>query len=209
MSNPTLKTALLLSLLLHLLLVSLPRETEPALEAPEPRVPTLLLDPATPSPAPGGFSVSKNVETTAVEPVIQASKRPGKAAPRGSGHAPPGNVPVPSTPQPFESAGAFEFFEFTGELIEPRPLAWNDELEPPRELLGTDWRGEVLLALYIDQSGTPRRVRVVESSGEALADRDAVDYAYASRWLPATRGGEAVGREVQALIRYRVRRRMW
>ncbi len=211
--NPRpLKTALLLSLLLHLLLVSLPWEAASVAQTPEPRTPTLLLVSSAPDPAPPAFSVSSDVVLSAPAPVIPAAKRPGKASPQLRGFSQTATTPVPPTPHPRESPGTNEFFEhteFTGELIEPRPLVWDDELEPPRELLGADWRGEVLLALYIDDAGTPRRVEVVESSGEPLADRDAVDYAYASRWRPATRDGVPIGREVRALIRYRVSRRVW
>lgn len=206
MAERPLRPALLISLLAHLLLLVLTgQRPSPSPEPPPTGGLTLLLEDA---------STGLRGETLVVESVgsVTASPRQsgdavadGAVGEEDAAHAETLRVGL----EPLDGDVGWEPERRPVELGEPRPLAWAEDLEPPRELRYGDWEGEVLLALYIDPSGTPSRVWVVESSGEPLADRDAVDYAYASRWSPATWNGDPIGREVRTLIRYRRLRMLW
>lgn len=110
--------------------------------------------------------------------------------------------PATSHAQPQPSP---ELVEGYGAITEARPQAVRNR--PPAYpwlawLQG--WEGLVLLQVRVEPDGHPAQVRIVHSSGHAMLD-DVAQQAV-SRWefLPATRGGHAVGSMVKVPVRFRL-----
>jgi protein TonB len=73
----------------------------------------------------------------------------------------------------------------------------------PRPALRAGLEGRVLLRIHVDAEGVPTHVEVARSSGHAVLDRAAVDYARRQlRFKPALREGVAVSAVAEVPIEF-------
>ncbi len=80
---------------------------------------------------------------------------------------------------------------------------------PPLRLNDHRWEGEVRVGIYVDPQGLPGRVWLIEGSGRREADDDALDYFRHARWRPAEVDGDPVGWVVERTVVYRQPRIFW
>lgn len=66
------------------------------------------------------------------------------------------------------------------------------------------WEGLVLLHVEVDDMGHPQRVEIKQSSGFPVLDRAAVDAVNRWQFVPARRGGVAVGGWVDVPVQFRL-----
>ncbi|MBF0132691.1 MAG: energy transducer TonB [Magnetococcales bacterium] len=66
------------------------------------------------------------------------------------------------------------------------------------------WEGLVLLHVEVDEMGHPQRVEIKQSSGFPILDRAAVDAVNRWQFVPARRGGVAVGGWVDVPVQFRL-----
>ncbi len=80
---------------------------------------------------------------------------------------------------------------------------------PPLRLNDRRWEGEVKVGIYVDPQGLPERVWLIEGSGRREADDDALDYFRHALWRPAEVDGEPVGWVLERTVVYRQQRIFW
>ena len=115
--------------------------------------------------------------------------------------------PRPLTPRPIASpAGAPILMEQFVGLTEGEPADLSENRPPtyPLEAVRLQLEGVVLLELTIGVSGDVTRVDVIESSGQQMLDRAAVDAVRTWKGKPAERWGRPVESVERLPVRFRL-----
>lgn len=98
---------------------------------------------------------------------------------------------------------------------EPPPAENAEEIVPPRlegrvtppyppRARRQGIEGDVLLEVDLDETGVPRAVRVIESSGRLDLDAAAVEAVKAQRFIPATQGGRPIPFTIEVPVAFRL-----
>ena len=89
------------------------------------------------------------------------------------------------------------------EIVPPRLVHRVTPPYPPRaRRLGIE--ADVLLEVDIDETGVPRAVRILQSSGRLDMDAAAIEAAKAQRYLPATRSGQPIPYTIEQPVAFRL-----
>ena len=176
------------------------------LAEPPPPVRSQEPTPATPTPPPPQRprARAEAPQPAASPPARVPAERPaephaGKAPP-----APPGitaNAPAPQIPPAEGNAPA---------LTPPVFSAAYLKNPPPEYPLAARRRGQeglVLLAVRVNESGSPVEVRVAESSGSSVLDDAALEAVKRWSFVPARRGDLTIAAWVEVPVRFRLRDR--
>ena len=103
-----------------------------------------------------------------------------------------------------EDSGSVEDMVMTAEAVDrqPQPMSTNRAPAPPPEAQRKRVSGYVTLRMVIDESGTVREARVVESSPTGFFDAAVLEVAPSWRFEPATYRGRPVSLRVDQTIRF-------
>jgi TonB family protein len=200
----TLRSGVLLSLLLHLLLLRV-LVGESGFVEPTPRAYREL-------PVLVGWIEETPLELrrVVVDPGapdrVAAVEEPGTAEVAGSPAGEEGSRDS-TLPSPFDGPilepGPPPFTPAPGSVDFVGPAVVFEGDAPPFRLNDSRWEGEVRLGVYVSPEGCPEKVWIIEGSGRREADLDALDYLRKTRWRPATFNGEPTGWVVERTVVYR------
>lgn len=181
---PTLRTALILSIALHAVIVAWARPGR--IELPRPFAVEHLEVSFAASPAPR--TISRSPKNPA--PSKDAARKPA--------------APETATPAPAETTAGADRDE---PLVEAKfDVATLHNPKPPYPLTARrrGIEGRVLLAAHVRADGTCADVHLKHSSGHGLLDQSALDTVRRWRFLPARRGRASVDSWVEIPISFRL-----
>lgn len=129
-------------------------------------------------PAPQQQALAAETSATSAASEVPADKAP----------------PAPATPSPVATEPRFD----ADYLDNPAPVypAMSRRLEES---------GKVVLRVYVEPGGRPSQIQVKASSGSPRLDQAAQDAVWRWKFVPARRGGEAVGAWVLVPIEFNLR----
>lgn len=191
----SLRLAFLLSLLLHAAMIAWPGTTarSPALarDEPQPLLATLM-PPETPAEQPPLILPEPPAEPTPPRKAVQ------KARPE------PSRETVPRRPPPPRPSNSDAMVARIGPLSGEAARSANEQLARelfyPEEAVRRGLEGEVLVQLFLDETGDVIAARLERGSGHDLLDQAALRAARAVRSLPAS-----APREALLPVRFRLR----
>lgn len=164
-----------------------PRVVELALVRPAPPPP--VVQPAPPPPQP--------VTPPEPKPVPKPKPKPApKPKPRPAPLIPPVEPVAPADPRPTApvAAPAQETAPATPVFLPATRAASTRNPKPEYPMIAKrrGWEGTVLLEVEVGENGTPRSVKVLESSGRELLDQSALRAVRLWLFNPATEDGKPV-----------------
>lgn len=182
----TLRTALAVSIGLHIVLVAWLRPGAIALPRP--------------------FAVERLEISLAAAPSLRTTRRAVKtpAAPANTAAREATPSETAATPTPVESAGGADRDEPLVEAKFHADTLRNPKPPYPLAARRQGVEGRVLLAAHVRADGSCAEVRLKHSSGHGLLDRSALDTVRRWRFLPAKRGNASIDSWVDIPISFRL-----
>lgn len=216
--------AFTVALAVHLLLVAAvvilrpsppaPPESEPffeVVELLEPSAPPPAIAKVTaPAPAPLPPVVHETLATPAepfhepLVPVAAVVQEPAALQLETAVAEPPPSAPLTAAAVAVQAPPAPAVDDYVSPDLS---AAYRNNPAPPYPLMAKrrGLEGVVLLAVSLDVHGYPLRVEIKRSSGHGILDETALQSVRKWRFVPAQRGGRAVGAEVEVPLRFALR----
>lgn len=216
--GPRLPFWLTVSLLLHggILLLDFPTEPRPSLPPPmeisfrarpsaSPAAPTVSSTqpkfkppaPAQPPSLPARPAVRKEVKTAEPRSAPEPERSPPGPQPFSAKEMPIGAEEVPNAPSVLGDTLTSDL-QKTDEIatFTPPVRIFGDDPEYPQSFIRRGWQGTVVLRVLVGIEGRVEEIRVEESSGYELLDRNALTAVRGWRFQPARSGNRALAEEV-------------
>ena len=169
--------------------------TPPAAHPPPPRP-----APTQPAPTPTPPEPAASVAPTTPAPPAPVAAVPASPAPSEA------DIPVAAEPAVAEAPPAQPVASAQRHTPPSSEVAYHRNPDPhyPRAARRRGMEGVVELAVTVDRDGLPLEIRIRQSSGFEVLDREAQRAVRQWRFEPARRGGIAVTGEVVVPIRFRL-----